>query len=397
MSLNPQPKFLSNVRALAEQSLGDAEAEQEFQKVLGLTPEAFKALDEQAQEEYLQQLKMPMIYDQAEKLNAALKNGTSVLARGADGASILFAIGKVEGYEPESENVTVELKQVMKPIVQGDAEASAQRFLHVSKAGVGEQAIFKRSDVVEISPLHMYRVISMKASALVEQIATKGLGSVAPVKPSSPDKAKIDLFAQTEHSVFIRWDWNKNLIHMRGYKEKVIGAVADAAVAAEVNFSDVSCFLGNEAEYPSVSLTGSDLPQVQAAAKEVAHVLLSFEGVEPVAARRQNEVARVSAPDYVFSERMQKALKQAIRVIHPNSQASRLVVEEAIASPLNDARQRWNAVLTAWPFVRSADLDDDERLLKDEFQAIFDAGVPRMNIDREAQAKRQDESHSPII
>lgn len=73
-------------------------------------------------------------------------------------------------------------------------------------------------------------------------------------------------------------------------------------------------------------------------------------------------------------------------------------IGEAIASPLNDAHQRWNAVLTAWPFVRSADDDDDdERLLKNEFQAIFDAGVPSMNIDREAQAKRQDESHSPII
>lgn len=64
MSLKPQPQFLSDVRTLALQSVGDPDAEQEFQKVLGLTPEAFQALDEQSQEKYLQQLKTPMPHDQ---------------------------------------------------------------------------------------------------------------------------------------------------------------------------------------------------------------------------------------------------------------------------------------------------------------------------------------------
>jgi len=51
-----QPQTLSEVRALAQQSLGDPESSQHFQLALGVTPEAFAALDEQAQAKHLQQL-----------------------------------------------------------------------------------------------------------------------------------------------------------------------------------------------------------------------------------------------------------------------------------------------------------------------------------------------------
>lgn len=331
--------------------------------------------------------------------SAAFKHGTKVLARGVANSKILFAIGEVdaiEGDDPKSEIINVKLKQVMKPLSLTGEEPSFQRFFHVSKAAVGEHAFFKRADVVEISPLHLPRVLGMKTSALVEQIATQGLGSVAPVPPPVPDKARIDMFSKTTHSICMQWRWDSALLHSGGYKGQVVGAVADAAAAAEVKFSGVLCFFGDENEYPMVSLTGSDLSEVQAAAKEVAHVLLSFEGVEPVTGRPQKDVAKVSAPDYVFGVRMQKALSRAIGVIHPNSQASRLVVEEAIAAPLSEVRQRWNAVLTAWPFVRSAYFDDGDPSLKAEFQGIYDEGVASMNAELAAPAKVQDDSPSPV-
>lgn len=393
MSINHHS--LSEVRSLADQSLGDPEASQHFLRVLGIAPEAFMALDEQAQALHLQQHGER----QGNVLRAAFKHGTKVLARGVENSKILFAIGEVdamEGGDPKSEIVAVKLKQVMKPLSLTRHDPSSQRFFHVSKAAVGEHAFFKRADVVEISPLHLPRVLRMKTSALVEQIATQGLGSVAPVVPPVPDKARIDLFSKTTHSICIQWRWDSALLHSAGYKSQVVGAVADAAAAAEVKCSGVLCSLGDGDEYPMVSLTGSDLSEVQAAAKEVAHVLLSFEGVEPVTACPQKDVAKVSAPDYVFGERMQKALSRAIGVIHPGSQASRLVVEDAIAAPMSDVRQRWSAVLTAWPFVRSAYFDEDDPSLKAEFQAIYEEGVPRMNAELASPSKVQDDSLSPF-
>jgi len=53
MSISPQS--LSDVRTLAEQSLGDNEASQHFLEALGVTPEAFTGLDEDAQRRCLQQ------------------------------------------------------------------------------------------------------------------------------------------------------------------------------------------------------------------------------------------------------------------------------------------------------------------------------------------------------
>jgi len=54
--MSAKPQTLSEVRALAEQSLGDPESSHHFQLALGVTPEAFAALDEQAQAMHLQQL-----------------------------------------------------------------------------------------------------------------------------------------------------------------------------------------------------------------------------------------------------------------------------------------------------------------------------------------------------
>jgi hypothetical protein len=54
--MSNSPNSLPEVQALAEQSLGDPESSQHFLQALGVTPEAFAALDEQAQMQHLHML-----------------------------------------------------------------------------------------------------------------------------------------------------------------------------------------------------------------------------------------------------------------------------------------------------------------------------------------------------
>ena len=377
-------------RAVSALESGDPEALARFEREIGVTPAFAHAEIGAGRSEAL--LMMSERVGRVSEPNGAFEGGTTVLARGTDGGSILFAVGEVESDDPKSEIVKVKLKQVMKSLSLSSEEFSKQGFIHVSKAGAGEYAFFNRPDVVEISPLHLSRVLSMRASALLDRIAAKGLGSVAPVAPPVPDQAKIDQFVQTAHTVFIQWGFDDALRHHRGYTSRVVGAVYDAAAAAEAKSPGVHCSFSDEFTFPSVTLSGKDLANVQAAAKEVVLVLLSYEGVVSLADRRQKDLGEMSAPDDAFSERMKKALKNAVGVIHPDSQASRMLVENAIAAPVSEVRQRWSAVLTAWPFVRSFDFHEDQAWLKDEFQSIVDAGVPCMSAELAAPEKVQNDS-----
>jgi hypothetical protein len=122
--MSAKPQTLSEVRALAEQSLGDPESSQHFLLALGVSPEAFTALDEQAQAKHLQQLQAGaqnqfQSYGFDLTLKAAIRVKAASPERGiqllhstldaADGSAgvwpngdpVRFEVSTAEGFEPE--------------------------------------------------------------------------------------------------------------------------------------------------------------------------------------------------------------------------------------------------------------------------------------------------------